>query len=134
MAGRNLAEALRNFEEPLQRALSCIATGKLVFPQRGQLTLGRGYSWFANDLVQGVRLRSGFILYAAMWFAMVEDARPDYGPYRTSTTGYSHSLEGGSGEWFAFHWHPDRGFAAPHLHLGPELLRQDASITPRACW
>ncbi len=118
MAGRNPAEAVANFIEPLQRAVSCVTPAVLNVHGGYHLadvphvvTLGDG---------EPVRLRGPLALRATQHYRIVK-ASGEHGPYKISTAGYLYALDDEQGrEVLAYHWHPEgRGEEArPHLHLG----------------
>jgi len=125
VAGRTPAEAVTNFLEPFQRALSCV-TDEIPTVSGGYhpssaphaLTIGRG----SPVSLIGAALR----LSVLHNYRVVED--PTRGPWKVQTTAYYYSLDNDEGtEIIAYHWHPQEQFrlATPHLHLsaGAEVGR-----------
>ncbi len=124
MAGKTTAEAVQNFLDPLQRAMSCVTEAVLSVgggyhaspannpQQRHVLTihnspavLGRD-KHFALDLVQHYRVVEG------------EGA---HGPWKVSTVAYYYTLliAATAQEVLGYHWHPQgrSDVTYPHLHL-----------------
>ena len=124
MAGKTTAEAVQNFLDPLQRAVSCVTEAVLSVgggyhaspvnnpQQRHVLTfhkspavLGRDKR-FALDLVQHYRVVEG------------EGAR---GPWKVTTVAYYYTLlmAATAQEVLGYHWHPHgrSDITSPHLHL-----------------
>lgn len=138
MPGRTPADAVRAFLEPIQTALACVATAKITV-KRGGLNprLGELYEWSINN-GGGAELLSDapedLTLFAAMYWKLIEDDRPEYGPYRITTLGYEYSLVMGEAtELWALHWHPagQSWERRPHLHLGDVLLTPQAPVTSK---
>jgi hypothetical protein len=124
MAGKNPAEAVHNFQEPLQRALACVTNGVLsdggghhaspakhpeytyaLMLYNSPAVLGRDKQ-FALDLAQQYRVVRG------------EGRR---GPWKVSTIAYNYTLliaKSGQ-EVLAYHWHPTghSNVTYPRLHL-----------------
>jgi hypothetical protein len=144
MPGRKPAEAVQTFLEPLQLALSCVAHGKVTTRKGGysppvdaqqqwSLNDGDAATLKANRDFTGVKLPGTLEFYAHMWWRVIRDERPGFGPYRVTTIGYDYSLvcgEEGQTEVWAMHWHPDSASeeVRPHVHLGDMLLTPQSPI------
>jgi hypothetical protein len=68
-------------------------------------------------------------------YEVIEEERAGMGPFRVTTTGYSHGIyecETGR-ELLVYHWHPGgySHYAMPHLHLGATLLTPHGVIGPK---
>jgi hypothetical protein len=121
MAGKTAKEAVDNFLQPLQRAVSCVTRTVLLagggyYPRTSPhvVTLGDGGP---------VRLSadSHLSLSVTHHYRVVEDSEPHRGPWKVSSSGYLYSLEDGDGrEIISYHWHPTERsrITSPHLHLG----------------
>lgn len=126
------------FLEPIRTALACVATAKITVAKGGQAPqLDTQYAWSVNN-AGGVQLRHDgddeLRLFAAMYWKLIKDDRPDYGPFRISTLGYEYSLvTRESTELWALHWHPSgRSWEQrPHVHLGDVLLARTAPVTSK---
>jgi hypothetical protein len=110
LAGRNPAEAVRNFVHPLQRTISCIS--KAVLLPKGHdpnkihaLTLGEPVA---------LRGGEGLTLSVSQRYRVVR-ASGKRGPWKASTVAYIYALGNSKGEIIAYHWQPDTQ-PEPHLH------------------
>lgn len=122
MAGKTPPEAVHNFLEPLQLALSCVSQEVLTvrggyYPSATPhaLTLGNSPAILGRD--------RRFALKVVQHYRVIEyeDAR---GPWKVRTVAYYYTVEesGGPGqEIFGYHWHPSERTAItfPHFHLYP---------------
>jgi hypothetical protein len=120
LAGDNPPEAVANFIEPLQRALSCIT--RAVINVRGGfypadephvLTVGTGESVQLGG-------ESRLALTTTMHYRIVEGSG-ERGPWKVEIVAYAYALDGPDGrEIIAYHWHPRErtAQASPHIHLG----------------
>lgn len=129
MAGRTPHEAVENFRQPLQQALSCvtlavISTGRSRSPSdEHSLTINNGDP-------TPLRGESRLSLSITQHYRIVEFVGPR-GPWKVSTTGYLYALHDANGhEIIAYHWHPASRVTYPHLHIRtgalvgrPELQR-----------
>jgi hypothetical protein len=66
-----------------------------------------------------------------MFYRIIRDERPDFGPYRVTTAGYDYSVQTADGTAVIdYHWHPV-GLShevRPHVHLAAAQLRPDAVL------
>lgn len=120
MAGRTPREAVDNFLNPLQQALSCVTRSILVvsggyYPsaEPHAATIGDGGP---------VRLtgRNPVFLVVRHHYRAIEAPGPR-GPWKVSTAGYLYSLKDSEDhDIISYHWHPTGGSGVtyPHLHLG----------------
>lgn len=120
MAGKTPPEAVQNFLEPLQLALSCVSPE--VFTVRGgyypsatphALTLGNSPALLGRD--------RRFALKVVQHYRIIEHEGAR-GPWKVRTVAYYYTVEkaGGPGqEMFGYHWHPNERTAItfPHFHL-----------------
>lgn len=59
-------------------------------------------------------------LFATWHYRIVEDGRPDRGPYRVTTDAYLYYLDGPNDQGIVdYHWHPYEEPVTPHVHVGP---------------
>ena len=122
MAGRNPQEAVGNYRDPLNEAVACATDPHLILSRRSGFRVGEEYSL---ALLEGdpVRLPGAarVAISLVQYFQIVEDDRPDYGPYRVRTTAYYYTIEDVEGhEVLAYHWHPQAPNSRtlhPHVHL-----------------
>jgi hypothetical protein len=133
MPGRKPYEAFGAFVGPLTSALSCVATAKYAVSPDGKNEVGQVHTLFLTGTDNDGYLRlagdTGLELRARIYYEIITDDRPEYGPYRITTRGYDYSLRTSDGSSVLdYHWHPlSRSHEkAPHLHLGQALLRPDA--------
>jgi len=136
--GRNPAEAVRAFLEPLQQALACIATGMINIPRGGHNPkVDDPHQWIINNGLGAELLNDGphdLQLFAAMHWQVIKDDREGYGHYRVKTLGYDYSLVAGKAtELWALHWHPSgRSWERrPHLHVGDVVLAEGAPVSSK---
>jgi hypothetical protein len=135
MPGRKPYEAFSAFVGPLADALSCVARARFAVSPDGKTAMGATHGLFLtgqdNDgyarLLGSPRLE----LRARMFYEIIRDSRPGYGPFRITTRGYDYSLRAADGcAVLDYHWHPlgNSHTEAPHLHLGDAQLRPDAVL------
>ncbi len=127
MAGSTPAEAVQNFVEPIQKAVSCVTDGVL--------NVGGGYHPSETPHVLllnggspvGLAGDSRLSLSVIQHYRIMEHAGAR-GPWKVSTGAYCYSLEDAEGsEVMAYHWHPNQpGVTFPHLHM-----RADAQVGPK---
>lgn len=135
MPGRNPREAVEQFLAPLQQAAGVLGTCRLTTSRgaRGP-RVGDPHSWLLNGGAGlQLRLRNGVParFEAAMYWKVVSDDEPQYGPFRVTTLGYNYRLVLDDGrELWALHWHPAGRSPAiqPHLHLGPNVV-EDVEVS-----
>ena len=120
MLGRTPPEAVSNYVEPIQRAVSCVSDsvvsadgGYYVSHAPHILTLNRGIP---------VRIggTSGIWLSFQQYYRIVETEVPD-DRWTVIEAGYEYEiLDSDHSEVLAYHWHPTglSSFASQHLHLG----------------
>ena len=134
MAGRTTFEAVQNFLDPLQRALSCVTQevfsvggGYHASPantpqQRHVLTLHNSPAVLGRDRL--------FALDLVQHYRVVEDEGAR-GPWKVSTVAYYYTLTiaATAQEVLGYHWHPQgrSDVTYPHLHLyeGTGTLRHN---------
>jgi hypothetical protein len=67
-----------------------------------------------------------------MFYMIIRDNRPDFGPYRVTTRGYDYSVRRADrSKVLDYHWHP-AGLSheqRPHIHLGSAQLADDAVLS-----
>jgi hypothetical protein len=119
MAADNPREAVRNFVEPLQDAVLCVANayvnvrgGYFVRPEPHVLTLNNG----EYIPVSGPRDISFSVSHD---YNIVESEHPERGPWKVASRGYIYTVSERDVPVFAYHWHPTPGWDVqfPHLHL-----------------
>ncbi|WP_236728490.1 hypothetical protein [Mycolicibacterium obuense] len=124
MPGRTQAEAVRNYIEPIQRAVSCLqGVGKI---QRTGVPrhYGQFGAWVLNTPVSGMVLPGFGRLFASQRYELVqttenEHSDPEREPFRVSTREYIYRLERDDPSWvMEWHWHPkgDSPERNPHIH------------------
>lgn len=129
MTGRTEPQAVQNFQDVIQRAVSCITDsvvsvhgGYHVAVEPHSLTLGP-----VNPVRLGGEGRLSFSII--LHYRIVENVSPSE-LWRIVTTGYFYTFtDAASHEVIAYHWHPNgRSFIeCPHLHLesGAQVGRRD---------
>lgn len=130
MPGSNAYEAAQAFLEPIQTALSCVATAKITVSRGGRAVLDKSHVWTIND-GDGARLAAGFGLRAEMRYRLIEDERN--GPFRATTEEYAYTIDRAGAQVVRFHWHPEGSspVRTPHLHLGPILTGNGGLLPPK---
>ena len=120
MAGKTPSDAVHNFLEPLQLALSCVS--QEILSVRGgyhpsatphALTLGNSPAILGRD--------RRFAFKVIQHYRIIEHEGPR-GPWKVSTVAYHYTVEEAGElqrELFAYHWHPNERTAItfPHFHL-----------------
>jgi hypothetical protein len=120
MAGKDAREAIRNFEEPLQEALSCLIHPGMYVRSMGDPSSALYALMLANSPAQLGHDRR-LALEMIQHFRVIEAPVPR-GPYKVQTVAYYYTVREVADpgrEVFAYHWHP-RGHSHitfPHLHL-----------------
>lgn len=74
------------------------------------------------------------VLQARMHYRIVEDGRPDMGPWRVTTEGYMYAVDTVDGaERFSWHWHPDTAgpHSYPHTHLAANIIGREGAFLSR---
>jgi hypothetical protein len=137
MPGSSTHEAFEAFVSPLKDAFKCVARAKIEMSPGGRAVLDTKHSLYitgrANDGY--LRLNSSRIeLRARMFYMLITDDRPGYGPYRATTRGYDYSVRTTDRAAVVdYHWHPV-GVShekRPHMHLGSTQLRPDAVLASK---
>ena len=106
MAGRNPAEAVTNFLDPLQQALSCVARGKFTVSAGGRAVPDVEHALVLNN-DDGAALHGELHLWVRMRFRVVRIDDPERGPWKVTTCAYDHVLQRQDGAVvLSFHWHP----------------------------
>jgi hypothetical protein len=123
LAGNSPHQAVRNFIEPLNRAVSCVTKSVLVTTgsdpanQRHAVVLNNG---------NPVALRSNpALLLTLLMHYKVTEAQGQLGPWKVSTVAYLYSVQDKQGhEFFSYHWHPTSTpqYDFPHLHAHSGIL------------
>jgi hypothetical protein len=118
MAGDNPAKAVKNFADPLQETIHCIAPayvnvrgGYHVRPDPHTLTLND----FDSVALKGPR---DLTLWVTHDYEIVE-AQKELGPWKVHSRGYIYLVSETDQPLFAYHWHPKPEFDVhfPHLHI-----------------
>jgi hypothetical protein len=133
VAGRNPAEAVRNFLDPLQQALSCITREPLYY-HKGNDPSSDPYSLALRNSPVKLGRDKLFTFRIGQQFEVIK-GEGRLGPFKVQTLAYAYTLyaldkrDDREREIFSYHWHP-RGQSPiiyPHLHLaqGAEVGRDD---------
>jgi hypothetical protein len=134
MPGRTTHEAFSAFVTPLADALKCVAHTKIEHSPGGRDVMDKKHSLFitGRDHNGYCRLNQSSIeLRARMFYRIIADERPEYGPVRVTTAGYDYSVQTVDGTAVIdYHWHPVglSHEARPHIHLGSAQLQPDAVL------
>jgi len=118
MPGNSPQEAVEAFLLPLQRAIGCLGQNKITLSPGGRGQLGRTHAWTLNG-DHGVTRKGGWHFEAQMYYEIITDERPGYGPYRVTTRAYRYRIARSAVDIARIHWHP-KGKSdekRPHLHL-----------------
>ena len=119
MAGVSRTVALHDYLDPLTRAISCVTRTQFIHnyyaaPNASEWYLSLGTTGRAN-----VRTREGNIAITAQFRFGISRILSITRSYIVVQTAYALAIHNGQDqEVVAYHWHPDVGFKAPHLHLG----------------
>jgi len=122
MAGKNPAEAYRNFQDSLYKALGCITAGRLTVP-RGPRFQTDHENTIALSRGDGVALGGDHrLLFTVLQnFTILETEDPECGPFKVRTKSYFfHIATQSRVELFAYHWEPETspGRPFPYRHIG----------------
>jgi hypothetical protein len=131
--------AVEAFLAPIERALACLGTGKVVVSPGGRADTTKTHSWSLN-VGQGVVLRgraAGSRFLASMHYRIIPTEPEKYdiaqGRWRVTTLAYLYEFRSADNmKLWAMHWHPAGKSHAtfPHLHL--YTIRPDGHFaTPR---
>jgi hypothetical protein len=136
MPGRNPPAAVKAFTQPLQLALSCIGSVKIVLSQGALGTVGDTHSWLLNDGTP-IALGDGLFFQASMKFETVDRGQSKgRDRYRISTQEYIYEVTGPKRQpLISAHWHPlarNSTFVDPHWHIGGVSVAQDRVYLDRA--
>ena len=118
MAGRTPPEAVNNYLNPLQRAISCVT--KPVLNVRGGYHPSPGSHPLALGDGGPVRISTDPLIFLTLLhnYRVIEFEGPR-GPWTVGIVSYYYALEDGEGREVLFHWHP-QGLSTvtfPHLHF-----------------
>lgn len=123
MPGRTIPEAVRNYLEPLQRSVSCLAgVGKIVTSSR-VVKVGDFGTWILNG-PEGMQLPNFGTLHAQQRYEVVE-TDPEHRlansgeNFRVSTREYLYKVQIAAGDHtMMWHWHPvgNSPERRPHIH------------------
>jgi len=125
LAGNTASQAVVNFHDPMKEVLGCFLKGSVS----NRLGSHASHVPHVFTIADGdpVKLagQSQLSLAVTMHYRVVEDPRPDVGPFKVSTAKYIFELYDKAGRRvIGYHWHPDdekSPFRSPHLHLGESL-------------
>src|SRR3990172_8019016 len=118
MAGKSEALAVKNYIDPIRRALACVTK---AVPQ-----VGGGYSAANNPHTftlgaEPVRLsgKNKIRLSIEQIYEIVETDDPDRGPWKVHILAYDYALYDLAGPIASYHWHPDGAspVKTPHVHF-----------------
>ena len=126
MASKTPTQAVHNYLEPLQKAVSCV-TDAVLTVSGGYYVSDQPHSLTFGDGLPQKLPGSNIHLSVTHRYRVVEDEDPDKGPWRVTLAQYSYALRRGSGavgkpeRMLTYQWHPrpDARFNYPHVHLGP---------------
>lgn len=137
MGGRTEREAVENYVDPIQRALSCVTNavlghrgGYYPAPKPHVLTFA---GTDGSVALQGVSLNLAFTQHYSFIPGDARVANVAELPYEVRTVYYAYGLEDRETghEIFSYHWHPDgvSPVRHPHLHLerGAQIGRRELS-------
>lgn len=139
MPGATPYQAVEAFLAPIEQALACLGTGKVVVSPRGRADTSKTHSWSLNG-GQGIVLRgraAGSRFLASMHYRIIPTDPEKYdiaqGRWRITTSAYLYEFRAAdNAKLWAMHWHPTGKSHAtfPHLHL--YTVRPDGHfVTPR---
>jgi len=127
MAGKTAYEAVKNYVDPLRRAISCICDAGALRVE-GYRPRDEPHRLILGDGVPH-KLKDGKAITVGQRYQIVQSADPDRGPWKVSITGYSYALDDQEGlEIVAYHWHPPTGPARPHLHVGAGSVAPNSPV------
>ena len=124
MAGKTELEAVQNYIEPLQKAVSCV-TDAVLSVSGGYYASDKPHALtFGDGLPQKLPQTNLYIAITQLYY-VVRDDDPDRGPWKATIAEYVYTLRRGAGErkpevLLSYQWHPRprAKFNYPHLHLG----------------
>ena len=119
MAGKTPHQAVRNFIEPLNRALSCVT--KAILVASGYDPADKPHAVALNNgNPVSLRVKPPLFFTVLIQYKIVE-AKGELGPWKVSTVAYIYAVQDKQRrELFAYHWHPQETpqYHYPHLHIG----------------
>lgn len=136
MPGRTPAEAVRNYVDPLQQAVSCLeGVAKILVTDRVQ-RVGDYGAWILNG-PDGMNLRDFGTFYAQQRFELVETSEEHqrFEPrerFRVSTREYIYRVALQTGQEIHWHWHPKGNSPERRPHVHPSLNLKAHIPGPRA--
>jgi hypothetical protein len=124
LAGKTPYQAVRNFLDPLQRAVSCVYHAVIHHGGR-EYEVNTGPYALVIGGVRRLKRNPPLTLDIRMQYKIVE-ASGDRGPYKVKITAYMYIVEDHRGhELFSYHWHPDSPEVKfPHLHVEHPTLKK----------
>jgi len=130
MAGRTRAEAVHNYRDPLQQALSCVTHAGLYIRGRDDASNAPYALMLRQD--PAILGRDGRLSLTMIQHYRVIEAEVPRGPWKVQIVAYYYTVsEPGdpSRELFGYHWHPQgrSRVTSPHFHLyeGAHIGRED---------
>jgi hypothetical protein len=126
LAGKNPSQAVSNFVEPLQKAVSCVSDAVFSISPKGRAAGGPSAVTLANG--DPVRIAQDLGMRVAQTYHVVRESRLNpLGSWKVKTAAYAYSIE----EWdseteiLMFHWHPNTPGSVewPHLHIAGEFKK-----------
>jgi hypothetical protein len=125
-------QAVEAFLEPLQRALSCLGSCKIITSPGGKQQISKVHAWNINSWA-GLTLPRIGVFRAVMHYEIVLSDAQHEGTWRVTTRAYAYGLTTADGqELWSLHWHPvgQSPVTFPHAHL-PALNAQGHFPTER---
>ena len=120
MLGRTEAEAVSNYVDTIQRAVSCISDS--VVSVRGGYYVADISHTLVMNRGNPVRLGGTSALWLSIqqYYRIVESGTPRT-PWTVAEVGYRYEImDANAREILAYHWHPtgQSSFISQHLHIG----------------
>jgi hypothetical protein len=119
-------QAVQAFLAPLERAVACLGTGKIVVSPHGRADTSKTHSWSLNA-GEGLLPRgdaAGCRFLASMHYRIIPTDPEEYdveqGRWRVTTSAYLYEFRTpDNAKLWAMHWHPAGKSHAtfPHVHL-----------------
>lgn len=129
---------LQHHLTPLEQALGCIVTERLMFMWTPRIVIGQVYAISLNrNGPVALRGTASLHLSVGQLCRVSEDSTVDNGPYRAQTVGYRYVISTSEGrEILAFHWTPEAdpslATTLPHLHVGSVNISDSAPLAPKS--
>jgi hypothetical protein len=122
--GASPYKAVEAFLAPLERAVACLGTGKIVVSPGGRATTGKTHVWSLNG-GDGLVLRgdaAGCRFLASMHYRIIPTDSEKYdileGRWRVTTSAYLYEFRAtDNAKLWAMHWHPAGKSHATFPHL-----------------